>query len=233
MTLKAGIIGSSGGSALMAAVHCLRDAGFRPELCVVADRDCGLLRWAQREGFPSHRLLYESAAAFSASATEIMRAEECSDVLLYFTRRVSSPLLGNCRVRNIHPSLLPAFPGLHGVRDSWRAGVPLLGATLHEVDDGLDTGPIKAQVACAMPSGLSLDDAERLSYAQKVYLTLCWFEAIGVIPCAVRSAAIVTCASTAVTVASTHLAHPKVAAVYRFWSSNLFARQSEQRSRAS
>ena len=49
------------------------------------------------------------------------------------------------RILNVHPSLLPAFPGLHAHRQALRAGVVLTGATVHLVDDGLDTGPILAQ----------------------------------------------------------------------------------------
>jgi phosphoribosylglycinamide formyltransferase-1 len=46
---------------------------------------------------------------------------------------------------NTHPALLPAFPGAHGVRDALAAGVSVTGCTIHEVDQGVDTGPILAQ----------------------------------------------------------------------------------------
>jgi phosphoribosylglycinamide formyltransferase-1 len=49
------------------------------------------------------------------------------------------------RIINIHPSLLPLFPGAHGVRDALLAGVTKTGATIHVVDEGVDTGPIIAQ----------------------------------------------------------------------------------------
>lgn len=49
------------------------------------------------------------------------------------------------RFVNSHPSLLPAFPGAHGVRDALAYGVPVSGCTLHLVDAGLDTGPVVAQ----------------------------------------------------------------------------------------
>jgi phosphoribosylglycinamide formyltransferase-1 len=51
------------------------------------------------------------------------------------------------RVVNVHPSLLPAFPGAHAVQDALAAGVEETGVTVHEVDDGLDSGPILAQRA--------------------------------------------------------------------------------------
>ena len=51
------------------------------------------------------------------------------------------------RVVNVHPALLPAFPGAHAVADALSAGVPQTGATVHLVDEGVDTGPVLAQEA--------------------------------------------------------------------------------------
>ena len=51
------------------------------------------------------------------------------------------------RVLNVHPSLLPAFPGTDGQRQAWEHGVKVSGATVHVVDEGLDAGPIVAQEA--------------------------------------------------------------------------------------
>jgi phosphoribosylglycinamide formyltransferase-1 len=49
------------------------------------------------------------------------------------------------RIVNVHPSLLPAFPGAHAIRDALEAGVETTGVTVHLVDEGLDTGPVIAQ----------------------------------------------------------------------------------------
>lgn len=49
------------------------------------------------------------------------------------------------RIINIHPSLLPAFPGLHGIEDAFDYGVKVTGVTIHYIDAGVDTGPIIAQ----------------------------------------------------------------------------------------
>jgi phosphoribosylglycinamide formyltransferase-1 len=49
------------------------------------------------------------------------------------------------RVVNVHPALLPAFPGAHPVEDALAAGVAETGATVHLVDEGVDTGPVLAQ----------------------------------------------------------------------------------------
>ena len=64
------------------------------------------------------------------------------------------------RVLNIHPSLLPAFPGLHAQRQALRHGVKISGCTVHLVDEGLDSGPIILQRAVPVVEG---DDEEMLS----------------------------------------------------------------------
>lgn len=59
------------------------------------------------------------------------------------------------KIINIHPSLLPAFPGAHAVRDALAAGVAVTGATVHLVDEGVDTGPVIRQTEIAIPAGIS------------------------------------------------------------------------------
>jgi phosphoribosylglycinamide formyltransferase 1 len=56
-------------------------------------------------------------------------------------------------VVNVHPSLLPAFPGAHAVEDQLKAGVAETGATVHLVDEGVDSGPILAQERVAILDG--------------------------------------------------------------------------------
>ena len=64
-----------------------------------------------------------------------------------YMRIVGDVLLGayGGRIINIHPALLPAFPGAHGILDAWNAGVPETGVTVHIVDEEVDHGPILAQ----------------------------------------------------------------------------------------
>lgn len=173
---RLGIIGSSGGSALIAASRCLKEAKKNIDWVIVTDRKCGLEDWAIEHGHASHRLQYRDANTFSSEAYSTFQALDCNDVLLFYSRRVASPLIDKVCVSNIHPALLPAFTGLHAVEHALAAGVRILGATLHRVDAGLDTGLIIAQVATALPIGVTLKHAQHLSFLQKVWLTLVWFE---------------------------------------------------------
>ncbi len=84
--------------------------------------------------------------------------ERAVDVVLLagFMRRLHAPLLAAFagRMLNIHPSLLPSFPGLDAIGQAWRHGVCVTGCTVHLVEDALDAGPIVAQRAV----GLRADD---------------------------------------------------------------------------
>jgi phosphoribosylglycinamide formyltransferase-1 len=83
-------------------------------------------------------------------------------VVLAGFRRLLGPVFVASRrgcVVNVHPSLLPAFPGLHALRDALAAGVRETGVTVHLVDEGVDTGPVLAQRPVAVLPG---DDEPRL-----------------------------------------------------------------------
>jgi phosphoribosylglycinamide formyltransferase-1 len=62
------------------------------------------------------------------------------------------------RMVNLHPSLLPEFPGAHAVRDALAAGASVTGTTIHLVDEGVDTGKILRQTQLAIPQGISVFD---------------------------------------------------------------------------
>jgi phosphoribosylglycinamide formyltransferase 1 len=173
---RLGIVGSSGGSALIAADQCLREAGIAIEWVVVSDRDCRMADWARSQGHLSYRLGYSDAQGFSTDALEVFKTHGCSQALLFYTRRVAAPLIEVIQVCNIHPALLPAFVGLNAVVQAESKGVKIYGVTLHRVDAGLDTGPILAQVADLWPEGQSLELAQHLSFYQKVWLTLVWVQ---------------------------------------------------------
>lgn len=176
--LRLGIVGSSGGSALASAVTCLQRAHLPLELVVVTDRNCGMLEWARHEGHEAVLFPYESARAFSALVVSHLLQRSCTASLLFYTRRLAQPLIGTMPVFNIHPSLLPAFPGLRAVQDAIDSSASTLGATLHAVDDDLDTGPIIAQIATGLPIEGRAIVAPKISYMQKVYLTLLLYELI-------------------------------------------------------
>ena len=64
------------------------------------------------------------------------------------------------KIINIHPALLPAFPGAHGIQDAWEAGVSTTGVTVHIVDEEVDHGPILAQEEVKRLDGDTIEDLE-------------------------------------------------------------------------
>jgi phosphoribosylglycinamide formyltransferase-1 len=66
------------------------------------------------------------------------------------------------KIINIHPSLLPAFPGAHAVRDALAAGAKVTGATIHLVDEGVDTGSVIRQKEISIPAGITEPELHEL-----------------------------------------------------------------------
>ncbi|MBM4129281.1 MAG: phosphoribosylglycinamide formyltransferase, partial [Nitrospira sp.] len=82
-------------------------------------------------------------------AEELKKRDVALIILAGFMRIVGKPLIDAfpCRIMNIHPALLPSFPGLHGQKQAVDYGVKISGCTVHFVDEGMDTGPIIIQAA--------------------------------------------------------------------------------------
>ncbi|HXX53939.1 MAG TPA: phosphoribosylglycinamide formyltransferase [Thermodesulfovibrionales bacterium] len=102
---------------------------------------------------------FSSRNAFFLRIADELNARDVKLVILAgFMRIVRKPLLDAFphRVMNIHPALLPSFPGLHGQRQAVDYGVKISGCTVHFVDEGMDTGPVIIQAAVAV----SPDDTE-------------------------------------------------------------------------
>jgi formyltetrahydrofolate-dependent phosphoribosylglycinamide formyltransferase len=105
---------------------------------------------------------YSDRGAWDAAlADAIARHTPDLVVLAGFMRIVGAAVLARFagRIVNVHPALLPAFPGLDAPAQALAAGVRITGCTVHLVDAGVDTGPILAQAAVPVLPG---DDAERL-----------------------------------------------------------------------
>lgn len=178
-----GIIASSGGSVVAAGVEILRAAGRTPRLHVVTDRPCGMEQQAERLGVPYTRIVEADRETFSARAARTLLVEAgCTWTTLFFARLVGAPLYDTRPCLNLHPSLLPAYPGFRAIERLHADGGRVLGATAHRVDASTDGGPIVAQVAWPVPSGASVATLQRWSFAQKLFLFLALVEADGRLP---------------------------------------------------
>ena len=167
MTLRLGVLASGTGSNLGAILDACASGKVAAKVAVVISNLPGAkaLERAQAAGVPAVLLPHAGLKrdAYDARIVEELRRHEVGLVCLAGFMRILSPLLLRAfenKILNIHPSLLPSFPGLHAVKQALDAGVRVSGCTVHLVDEGTDTGPVVVQAAVPVLDG---DDEAALS----------------------------------------------------------------------
>lgn len=164
---KVGVLISGRGTNLHALMDAAASGRLGGEIAVVVsnvETAPGLDR-AREVGtealFADHR--GRTREEFDVGLVEILKGHGVDLVCLAgYMRLLSPPFVAAFRghILNVHPSLLPAFPGLEAQRQAWEYGAKVSGATVHMVDEGLDTGPIVLQEAVPV---LESDTAEALA----------------------------------------------------------------------
>jgi len=163
-----GVLISGRGSNLQSILDAIRDGRLDARVGVVLSNVAGApgLERARAAGVPTEVLAHEdypSRERYDEALVDRLRAREVDLVCLAGFMRLLSPVFVRAfpgRILNVHPSLLPAFPGLHAQRQALEHGVKVPGATVHIVDEELDHGPILLQRAVPVLEG---DDEEALS----------------------------------------------------------------------
>ncbi len=171
MSLPIAVLLSGGGSNLQSIIDKIEEGVLDAEIKLVISnraRAFGLER-ARNHGIPTQVLShkdYRSREDFDRAMVEAMHdhgvsAPEGAVIMAGFMRMVTHELLGAFpnRVLNIHPALLPSFPGVHGQADAADYGVKISGCTVHFVDEEMDHGPVIIQAAVPCNAG---DDGESL-----------------------------------------------------------------------
>lgn len=167
---RIGVLLSAGGAAF---VRAARISGLDPAtFFVVTDRECGAEQGCSEIGVQYRRIRYSERRSFSRDVARVFREEGCEIALLHYSRLVSPDLFETILTVNTHPSLLPAYPGLDGVGDAHKDNSLFQGATLHIVDEGMDTGNPVVQTIHPVPKGASLRWRNRLGFIQKTIVTL-------------------------------------------------------------
>lgn len=162
--LNIGVLASGRGSNFQAIIDRIEDGSIKAEvkLLIIDIADAFAAERAKNHGIPC---LYLDPKGFASRDVWFGRmAEELKSrgvelvILAGFMRVVKKPLIDAFpnRIMNIHPALLPSFPGLHGQKQAVDYGVRISGCTVHFVDEGMDTGPIIIQAAVPV----SPDDTE-------------------------------------------------------------------------
>lgn len=171
--MHVGFVCSGGGAVLEGAIQVLADCRFDVNAYVVTDRQCGAETVCSRFHVPFVRIEESNREVFSSKAAHWLFDQNKVDLtVLLFSRLVSAGLYTRGPCVNIHPSLLPAFPGFGALKAALTAGVKYFGATAHLVNEKIDGGPILAQVVASLSESSTLDQMVRISFAQKLYLLL-------------------------------------------------------------
>lgn len=153
--LRLGVLGSGKGSNFRALLEAIHEGRLEADVALVVSDvpDAGILTLAREAGLPALALAeprYKTRLS-PETETNLIRALQDAGVdlvvLAGYMRMVKAPLLEAFprRIINIHPSLLPKFPGLEAWAQALEAGESVSGCTVHFVDEGMDTGEIIAQ----------------------------------------------------------------------------------------
>jgi len=151
--LKLGILVSGSGTNLQAIIDACESGKIPAEVKVVVSNKPGVyaLERAKRHGIPHYVVdhkLYQTREDFEKEVIKILKEYEVELVCLAGFMRVLTPFFLRAfpgRVINIHPAILPSFPGVNAQKQAIDYGVKFSGCTVHFVDEGVDTGPIIIQ----------------------------------------------------------------------------------------
>ena len=186
--LKVAVLGSGKGSNCQSLIDAIDNGSLNIEIvCVLSDvEDAYILERARKNGIHSEFISadpFKTKLDGDAEARYIETLKQHGTelvVLAGFMRIVKPGLLSAFRGRivNIHPSLLPAFPGLQSWKQSLDYGAKVAGCTVHFVDEGMDTGPIIVQRSVVV---MDDDTAESLHARIQEQEHIAYPEAIGLI----------------------------------------------------
>lgn len=166
---KIAVFASGTGSNYDAIMHAIERNELQAEVALlVSDQPTAkVLEKAEKNGtetFVFQPKDYQNKAAFESAILQALHHAQVEWIILAgYMRLVGKTLLDQYegKIINIHPSLLPAFPGLDAIGQAFQAGVKVSGVTIHFVDEGMDTGSIIAQHPVMIETGMTRDDLQK------------------------------------------------------------------------
>jgi phosphoribosylglycinamide formyltransferase-1 len=122
---------------------------------VVSDRDCPAILKAKAHGVRTRIISENDKEKFSSTILDYLKEYAVDYAVSFYSKLFVGELLHRYRDRiiNLHPSLLPAFKGLHGFEDAIAYGVRCVGSTVHFIDENMDEGKIIQQTVCPVDEG--------------------------------------------------------------------------------
>ena len=148
--INIGVLASGRGTNLQAIIEAVKEGKIEGRISIVIsdNRDAFALKSAKQNNIETEYINFKSFKNREDYDKEIMECLKEKDidlvVLAGYMRILSSYFIKmyKNRIMNIHPALLPSFPGLHAQRQAVEYGVKISGCTVHFVDEGVDSGPV-------------------------------------------------------------------------------------------
>jgi phosphoribosylglycinamide formyltransferase 1 len=163
--VRIGVLASGEGTNLQAILDRLHGRGGIEVVAVASDKPAArALERARAAGVPARAFEHADRGERDAAIADWLAESGVELVVLAgYMQLLGAPFLARFpqRVINVHPALLPAFPGLHAVERAVAHGVKVFGVTVHFVDEGVDTGPIIAQRALELPDAGDPEEVRR------------------------------------------------------------------------
>ena len=172
--MKIAVLASGSGTnlqALIDQIHQDENSGVEIAVVISDRRKAYALTRAKKTGIPAHVVRvrdFPDRDTFDAEISKILDRCEVELIVLAGFMKLFQPAFVRKyrnRIINIHPSLLPAFPGAHPVHDTLTYGVKVSGVSVFFVDEGVDVGPIIAQVSVPV-----FDDDDEESLLKRVHI---------------------------------------------------------------
>ncbi len=170
---KLAVFASGSGSNFQAIADAVKEGKLKAEICLlVCDKpEAYVIERAKKEGVPQFVFRpkdYPDKAAYEREILQELKKKEIDFIALAGYMRLIGPTIleeYEGRIVNIHPSLLPSFPGKDAIGQAMAAGVKVTGVTIHYVDEGMDTGPIIAQKAVEVEENETRESLEKKIHA--------------------------------------------------------------------
>ncbi|HZC67298.1 MAG TPA: phosphoribosylglycinamide formyltransferase [Nitrospirales bacterium] len=170
--LRVGVLASGRGSNLQAIIDAIETGKLAARIAVVISnkKDTQALERARRHGVADvfldpapYKDRPESRKAYDQAVLEVLRKHDVELIVLAGYMKIVTRVLIDAypnRIMNVHPSLLPSFPGLKAQQQAFDWGVKVSGCTVHFVTEGVDTGPIIRQAAVLVQENDTMETLE-------------------------------------------------------------------------
>ena len=167
--MKIGFLVSGNGAALDEAMKIINFMYPEVELFGFTDRICGAFSILQKHCKEIMKFESDNRDLISLKAKDFFSSKCCDFIIVMYSRLISPILFDNINCLNVHPSLLPEFPGFKAVSRAYKKDNKYLGVTLHSINETIDSGPIICQIKTS-PLIDSLSYWMSISYLLKIMI---------------------------------------------------------------